>query len=256
MNDQPTIQHLDVEGRPIAYRHRRGSKGITYLFLPGYASDMEGGKATAIDAYAAQGGRTSIRMDYSGTGSSPGDFADGTLTRWLEEVLAVIDRLAKGPVILIGSSMGGWLALAAAQARPTRVAAVLGLAAAPDFTDWGFSDEAKAMLERDGKLERPSDYDDSVMVTHKGFVDSGADLRLLDKPIAFDGPVRFVHGEKDKDVPARIAAKALQRLTSPDVQLRLIKNSGHRLSEPHEIAAILGELHALDLLVTQSGATA
>ncbi|WP_265587287.1 alpha/beta fold hydrolase [Sphingomicrobium arenosum] len=255
MNDQPTIQHLDVEGRPIAYRHRRG-KGLTYLFLPGYASDMEGGKATAIDAYAASGGRTSLRMDYSGTGSSAGDFAQGTLSRWLTEVLAVIDRLAKGPVILIGSSMGGWLALAAAVQRPDRVAGVLGLAAAPDFTDWGFSDEEKTAIATTGKLERASQYDDSVMVTHRGFLQSGLEMRLLDDPIRFNGPVRFVHGEKDKDVPAKIAAKALQKLTSPDVQLRLIKNSGHRLSEPHEIATILAELHGLDQLISQNGATA
>ncbi|MCJ7421333.1 alpha/beta fold hydrolase [Sphingomicrobium astaxanthinifaciens] len=253
MTDQPSLQHLDVEGRAIAYRHRRG-KGLTYLFLPGYASDMEGGKATAIDAYAARGGRGCLRLDYSGTGSSRGDFADGTLERWLDEVLAAIDRLAKGSVLLIGSSMGGWLALAAAMRRPDRVAGVLGLAAAPDFTDWGFSEEEKATIAATGRLERASDYDDSVMVTHRGFWESGEALRLLEAPIDFDGPVRFVHGEKDRDVPARVAARALQRLTSPDVQLRLIKNSGHRLSAPHEIAAILADLHALDQLITQKGA--
>ena len=250
MTDDLPIQYLDHDGRQIAYRHREGV-GATYVFLPGYASDMEGGKATAIDAYAAQGGRGCLRFDYSGTGSSGGDFAEGTLDRWLGEVLAMIDEVAKGPVILIGSSMGGWLALLAATRRTDRVGAVLGLAAAPDFTDWGFSEEEKQIVARDGKLERASGYDDSVMVTYEGFLRSGAGLMLLDKSIDFRGPVRFVHGEADADVPARIAAAALQRLTSPDVQLRLIKNSGHRLSEPHEIGAIIGELHNLDQLVTQ-----
>ena len=253
MTEQPNIHHLDVEGRPIAYRHRKG-KGVTYLFLPGYASDMEGGKATAIDAYAARGGRACLRFDYSGTGASGGDFADGTLDRWLEEVLALIDRIAKGPVILIGSSMGGWLALLAALRRPDRVAGILGLAAAPDFTHWGFTDTEKETIENEGRLERPRAYDDSVMVTHRAFWQSGEGLRLLDATIDYKGPVRFIHGERDSDVPAKVAARALQRLLSPDVQLRLIKNSGHRLSQPHEIGAILTDLHALDLLITQDGA--
>ncbi|WP_343344399.1 alpha/beta hydrolase [Sphingomicrobium sp. XHP0239] len=249
-DEQPPIQHLDHDGRRLAYRHREGI-GATYVFLPGYASDMEGGKATAIDAYAARGGRGCLRFDYSGTGASDGDFADGTLDRWLDEVLAMIDSVASGPVILIGSSMGGWLALLAALRRPDRVAAILGIAAAPDFTDWGFSEEDKQVIARDGRLERPSAYDDSVMVTHEAFLRSGADLMLLNRPIDYRGPVRFVHGEADTDVPARIAAAALQRLTSPDVQLRLIKDSGHRLSQPWEIGAILGELHDLDQIVTQ-----
>ena len=250
MTDQPPMQHLDHDGRSIAYRHREG-KGVTYLFLPGYASDMEGGKATAIDAYAADGGRGCLRFDYSGTGSSDGQFADGTLERWLEDVLAMIDHVAKGPVILVGSSMGGWLALLAATRRPDRVAALLGLASAPDFTDWGYSDEEKQQLAAEGRIERPSRYDDSVQVTHKAFWVSGEKLKVLNGPIDYRGPVRLIHGEGDADVPARISAAALQRLTSPDVQLRLIKNSGHRLSEPHEIGAILADLHALDRLVTQ-----
>ena len=250
MYEQPILETLDHDGRTLAYRHREGV-GTTYVFLPGYASDMDGTKALAIDNYAFHGGRGCLRFDYSGTGSSPGAFADGTLDRWLDETLAMIDKVATGNVILVGSSMGGWLALLAATRRPDRVAALLLLAAAPDFTDWGFTDEEKATIARDGKLERPSAYDDSVMVTHEGFWRSGEALRILDGPIEFRGPVRFVHGEADADVPARIAATALQQLTSPEVQLRLIKDSGHRLSEPHEIGAMLGELFALDQLVTQ-----
>src|SRR5258708_2152531 len=132
---QPDLAFLDVDGRRIAYRLRDGSSP-TLVFLPGYASDMVGTKALALDAFAAGSGVVMLRLDYSGTGSSGGKFEDGTLALWLEEALAAIDRLTQGPLVLIGSSMGGWLALHLALLRPERLAALVGIAAAPDFTDW------------------------------------------------------------------------------------------------------------------------
>lgn len=218
----PELAYLDVAGRRIAYRQRAGGSP-TLLFLPGYASDMEGAKATALDQFAEREDRAMLRLDYSGTGSSAGRFEDGTLALWLEEALAVLDGLTEGPVIVVGSSMGGWIALHLALFRPQRIHALIGIAAAPDFTAWGFADGAAA--ERSGIA--------------RGFWESGQQLLLLDKPIAIDCPVRLLHGEQDHDVPLEVAFRTLRALRSADVQLNIIKGGGHRLSEPHEIAAIL-----------------
>ena len=234
------------DGRRIAYRHREPKPGApTVLFLPGYASDMEGTKAEAIDAFCATRGLGCLRLDYSGTGSSGGDFADGTLTRWLDETYAAIDMLTEGPLIVAGSSMGGWLALHAALQRKGRVKAVLGIAAAPDFTDWGFTVEEKETLNLDGKLEQPNPYGPEPYVTHLGFAVSGEAHRLLYNPIDLTIPIRLVHGELDEEVPVGVPIKLMADLRSSDVQLRLIKGAGHRLSEPHEIHAILVELVGL-----------
>ena len=231
----------------MAIRHRVAGAGKpTVLCLPGYASDMEGAKAVAIDQFCAARDLGCLRLDYSGTGSSAGDFAHGTLDRWLDEVLAAIDlNVPDGRLIVAGSSMGGWLALHAALRRPVRVAAVLGIAAAPDFTDWGFSADDKAVLLRHGRLERANPYGPEPSITHRAFWQSGAAHRVLHAPIDLNIPVRLVHGELDEDVPMGVPIKLVADLRSSDVQLRLIKGGGHRLSEPHEIHAILVELHGL-----------
>ena len=234
------------DGRRIAYRQREPKAGSpTVLFLPGYASDMEGAKAEAIDAFCATRGVGCLRFDYSGTGSSGGNFADGTLTRWLDEVLAAIDLMTEGPLILAGSSMGGWLALHAALRRKERVKALLGIATAPDFTDWGYSPEEKEVLARDGKLEQPNPYGPEPSITWHGFWESGAAHRLLNNPIDLIIPIRLVHGELDQEVQLGVPLKLMSDLRSADVQLRVVKGAGHRLSEPHEIHAILVELHGL-----------
>jgi pimeloyl-ACP methyl ester carboxylesterase len=225
---QPALQYTEVDGRSSGYRLRVGN-APTLVFLPGYASDMECAKALALDAFAEQRGLSMLRLDYSGTGSSGGEFADGTLALWLEEVLAVVDRLTQGPLILVGSSMGGWLALHVALLRPERVKALVGIAAAPDFTQWGFSDGETA--ERQGLA--------------RGFWESGQKLLLLNGEIPIDCPVRLIHGELDTDVPLDLAFRALRALRSADVQLLTIKGGGHRLSEPHEIEAILRTVAAL-----------
>jgi len=234
------------DNRRIAYRYREPKAGSpTILFLPGYASDMEGTKAESIDAFCATRGLGCLRMDYSGTGCSAGEFADGTLDRWLEEVLAAIDMLTDGPLVVAGSSMGGWIAIHAALRRKDRVQALLGIAAAPDFTEWGFTVEEKETLNADGKLERPNPYGPEPSVTYLGFAASGAAHRLLYSPIDLTIPIRLVHGELDEEVTVGVPIKLLADLRSSDVQLRLIKGAGHRLSEPHEIHAILTELVGL-----------
>lgn len=215
------------------------------MFLPGYASDMDGAKALAVDEFAAKRGLAMLRFDYSGTGSSGGDFAEGTLERWLDEALALVDRLTDGQLILIGSSMGGWLAMLITMRRPERVGAILGIAAAPDFTDWGFTAEHKQQLQREGKLGQADNQGGGPQLITRSFWESGERLRILDSPVAIDCPVRLVHGEADTDVPVEIAAKLMRQLRSADVQLNILKSSGHRLSEPHEIAAILRTLQEL-----------
>jgi pimeloyl-ACP methyl ester carboxylesterase len=231
-------------GRKIAYRLRARADeipGPTLVFLPGFGSDMDGNKATEIDRFAAAAGLAYLRFDYSGTGSSGGDFADGTLDRWLDEAVAAIDLLTEGPVLLIGSSMGGWLALHAALKRPERVAALVGIAAAPDFTDWGFTPEQRQALIDTARFEPPG----GGPVIHARFVASGTALRMLHHPILIECPVRLIHGDQDEEVPVGVAFKLLDSIHSADVQLTIIKRGGHRLSEPHEIAAIVRAIAVL-----------
>ena len=232
------LAYLDVNGVRLAYRVREGSAPIL-MFLPGYASDMDGTKALALDAFAESRGLAMLRFDYSGTGSSGGRFEDCTLGGWLEEALHMLDSLTQGPVVLVGSSMGGWIALLMAMHRPKRIAALVGIASAPDFTDWGYSAEEKEELRRSGKLEQTNPYAPEPHVTNLGFWESGEALRLLDSPIPVDCPVRLVHGSADAEVPLDIAFRTMDRLRSADVQLLILKGGGHRLSEPHEIDAVV-----------------
>ena len=215
------VGHGPLE-RPIAVRARTGG-GPGLFWLGGFHSDMKGTKAVALDAWAAEHNRACVRFDYSGHGESGGAFDEGTIGRWLEESLAVFDRFCEGPQIVIGSSMGGWIALHLALLRQDRVKALIGIAAASDFTKWGFADGDTA--ERQG--------------LSRAFWESGQELLLLDHQIAIDCPVRLLHGELDRDVPLGVAFRTMQALRSADVQLVVLKGSGHRLSEPHEIDAIL-----------------
>ena len=224
------------DGPRLAYRRREG-RGPTLLFLPGYASDMDGTKAVALDAFAAERALPMLRFDYSGTGSSEGAFEDGTLARWTDEALLMLDQFTEGSVILVGSSMGGWVALHLALRRPERVAALVGIAAAPDFTEWGFPDHLKVRLAA-GETLRREFPDGGAQVTTSGFWTSGQAMRLLESEIPIDCPVRLIHGDLDEDVPLDIAFLLKNRLHSGDVQVTVIKGGGHRLSAPHEIDAI------------------
>ncbi|HEX9932027.1 MAG TPA: alpha/beta hydrolase [Allosphingosinicella sp.] len=234
-------------GRRLAMRRREG-RGPTLVFLPGYMSDMEGGKATALDAWAAAEGRAMVRFDYGGCGASDGDFEAQSLEDWLGDVLAVIDRVADGPVVLAGSSMGGWLMLLAALARPERVAGLVGIAAAPDFTSWGFSADEKRTIREQGRLEQPSPHGEQPYVTSRVFWESGERNLLLDREIAIGCPVRLLHGLADADVPWRNALLLMERLRSADVQAALIKDGDHRLSRDEDIKLLI---RTVDSLVEQ-----
>jgi len=231
-------------GSRLAYRHRAGTSP-TIVFLPGFMSDMEGGKAVALDLWAERTGRAMLRLDYSGCGASGGAFEDGTLAIWRDDVLHVIDTLTEGPLLLVGSSMGGWLMLLVALARPERVAGLVGLAAAPDFTDWGFDEAARDRLRRDGRIEEPSDYVDQPMIKTLGFWESGQANLLLGGEIAIDSPVRLLHGQRDPDVPWTVALRLAETLRSADVQTILVKDGDHRLSRDPDIALLIGTVERL-----------
>lgn len=234
------------DGLKLAVRHRHGDPAKpTLVFLPGYASDMLGGKAVALDGWATENGLAMLRLDYAGCGESEGAFADGTLAMWRDDALLAIERLVDGPVLLIGSSMGGWLALLIAQALGARVAGLVGIAAAPDFTRWGFDDADKQVLQAEGRLLRPSEYGPEPMLTTLGFWASGESLCLLDGEMTIDCPVRLLQGQCDTAVPWEIALDIAQRVRSADVQVTLLKDGDHRLSREADIALLIKTVERL-----------
>jgi len=235
--DDPRFLDRD-DGARLAYRHRTGS-GPTFIFLPGYMSDMEGSKALAIDAWAEREGKAMLRLDYSGCGASDGRFEDGTLEIWRDDVLHLLNTVVAGPVVLIGSSMGGWLMLLVAKAISHRIAGLAGIAAAPDFTDWGFSDAEKATLLTEGRLYQRSDYYEEPSVTTLSFWRSGENNRVLDDRIALDCPVRLLQGQCDEVVPWKVALRLGEALTTADLRILLIKDGDHRLSRESDIALLL-----------------
>ena len=226
------------DGTRLAYRRRQGSApGL--VFLPGYMSDMQGGKAIAFDAWAEAQGGACLRFDYAGCGESEGAFEAETLSTWLGDTLLMIDALTDGPLVLVGSSMGGWLALLAAIARPERVAGMIGIAAAPDFTDWGFTQEQKLEILSNGRLVERSPYGPEPTITTRGFWQSGEANRLLQGPVAIDCPVRLIHGQRDPDVPWHHSPHLASLIRSDDVQVTLVKDGDHRLSREQDIALLL-----------------
>lgn len=232
------------DGLRLAVSHRQGAEP-TIVFLPGYMSDMQGSKAVALDQWAQARGQAMLRLDYAGCGKSEGAFADGTLTRWRDDVLHVVDTLTSGPLLLVGSSMGGWLMLLVALARPARIAALVGIAAAPDFTEWGFTEAEKARLAADGRIEEPSAYSGEPYLTTLGFWQDGQANRLLEGEIPLDCPVRLLHGQADADVPWDMSLRLAAALRSADVQAILVKDGDHRLSRAQDIALLVATVERL-----------
>ncbi len=241
-------------GEQIAYEHFEGSSpGI--VFLSGFNSNMQGDKALALDAWCRESGRQFTRFDYQGHGQSSGKFEDGSIGRWIDDALTVLDEVASGPQLLVGSSMGGWIMLQVALARSDRVAGLIGIAAAPDFTDalanGGLSPEQMLQLELSGSCAIDNCYDDGEPYQiSKNLLEEGRQHCLLNQQaIDIQSPVRLLHGQRDSDVPWERSLALAEKLTSDDVELLLIKDGEHRLSRGRDlqrlfstIAALLGDL--------------
>ncbi len=235
--------------RPALAWQQVAGDGPTLVFFPGYASDMSGSKAQCLLDWAQLNGCNCLLFDYAGCGQSEGRFADETLETWRDDALAIIAaRAPAGPLILVGSSMGGWLMLLVALALKQvdgRIEALVGIAAAPDFTDWGYTSGQKAALARDGRLYEDNDYGPDPTLTTLGLWQSGECNRLLDAPIGLTCAVRLLHGQADRDVPFDIALRLAERIGSADVQTILVKDGDHRLSRPQDIALLLATVGAL-----------
>jgi pimeloyl-ACP methyl ester carboxylesterase len=233
------MYHTLYDGRRIAFRFTAGA-GPCLVFLPGYMSDMSGSKATALFAEARDKGRACLLLDYSGCGLSDGAFADGTLSNWRDEVLALIASYVSGPVLLAGSSMGGWLMLLVAEHLKHRLAGLIGIAPAPDFTRWGYTEEQRASLAAGEILYQPNPYGPEPTPTYPGFfADAECHVRL-EGPIDITCPVRLIHGKRDEDVPWEISLRLKTALRSDDVQVTLVEDGDHRLSRDSDIALIKG----------------
>ena len=232
-----TKLHEMPDGRRIAFRQVRGT-GPTMVFLPGYMSDMAGGKATALFTEARELGRGCLLLDYSGCGESPGDFADGTLSRWRDEVLAVIEAQVDGPILLVGSSMGGWLMLLVAERLGERLAGMVGIASAPDFTRWGYTQDQRDTLASGETVYEENPYGPEPTPIHPGFFADAQRQLKLDGEIAVGCRVHLLHGQRDEDVPWEISMRLAEALRSDAVKVTLIKDGDHRLSREEDIALL------------------
>ncbi|MEI8394162.1 MAG: alpha/beta hydrolase [Rhodospirillaceae bacterium] len=222
--------------------HRSEGRGPGIIFCGGFQSDMTGTKALALEAAARAAGRAFVRFDYQGHGASSGSFTDGTIGQWAEDARQVLDKATEGPQILVGSSMGAWIMLLLALSRPERVAGMVGIASAPDFTEdliWGtLNPEQRITLLDTGKIALGSDYSaDSDPIT-LALIDEARRHLVLRGPLPFTGPVRLLHGMCDVDVPWVTSVRLVERLSSPDVRLTLIKDGDHRLSRDQDLALI------------------
>ena len=238
--------YLDIgSGERLAY-HRRAGNGTGVTFLCGHGTDMDGTKALVVEEWARQSGRPSLRFDYRGHGLSSGDFLDGNISSWTSDCLAALDALTGEPQILVGSSLGGWLMLNVALARPDRVAGLIGIAAAPDFTEdllWAeFTDEQRRRIEADGVIALPNPYADEPVKYPWHLITDGRDNLRLRGGLDITCPVHLLHGMKDHEVPWQTATATAEALAGDDVEVTLVKEAGHRFSEPDQLDLLRGAL--------------
>jgi len=236
---------ITAQGRRIAYHltpaHGAGGQLPGVVFLGGFKSDMAGSKAVYLQDWANQTGRGFLRLDYSGHGVSDGAFLDGAIGDWFEDALAVITTVTQGPQVLVGSSMGGWIALLLAKAIPARIVGLVGIAAAPDFTEdsmWaGFTPAQRAELAS-GQVVLPSDYDPTGYIITRRLIEEGRSRLVLRDPLPLPFPVRLLQGTADTDVPPAVALRLLEHATCADMRLTLVKGADHRFSTPDCLAMI------------------
>jgi pimeloyl-ACP methyl ester carboxylesterase len=237
------VETLEHDGLRIALERQAGVQP-TFVWLGGFKSDMAGTKAEALAYWAEARGQGFVRFDYAGHGQSGGRFEDGTISRWLGDALAVIDTQTEGPLVLVGSSMGGWLALLAARARPERVKALILIAPAADMTErlmWtGFSEEVRREMQETGRWARPSAYDPEPYVITRALIEDGRRHLIMDAPIPFAGPVRILQGGRDPDVPEAHVRALADLIEGPDSRFDLIADGDHRLSRPQDLTKLTG----------------
>lgn len=236
------------DGANIAY-HRTPGKSPGVMFFSGFMSDMTGTKALYLEEYCRRKGRAFLRFDYQGHGASSGAFSDGTISSWTKDALFALDELTAGPQILAGSSMGGWIMLLAAMQRPQRIAGLLGVAIAPDFTkeiiEAKLTDQQKEIIAQDGFLTIPSQCGDAPYSITRRLIEDGRHNLLLNKPILLACRTRLIHGMKDQDAPWQNSLCIAENLASLDVSVILVKEGGHRLSEPSDLKRLTGALEEL-----------
>ncbi len=239
-------------GRRLAYRLTHGRQpGV--VFLAGFKTDMYGTKAVCLEQWAQATGRGFLRFDYSGHGQSSGEFANGCIGDWAADTQAIIEALTKGPQFLVGSSMGGWIALLIARAMPERVAGLVTVAAAPDFTEdsiWaGLDEKQRGELLESGQVVLPSAYGEPYIITRR-LIEEGRRNLVLRDPLHLPFPVRFLQGTADKDVDISVATSLLDHATGPDMRLTLVRDADHRFSNPSCLALIIA---SLEELITRRG---
>ena len=221
------------QGRTLAY-HLTAGRGPCVVFLGGLKSDMQGTKAVFLEEWVRREGRAFLRFDYSGHGESSGDFTDGCIGDWAQDTLAAVTALTTGKIVPVGSSMGGWQSLLLCRAMPERIAGLVTIAAAPDFTEDGywasFTDAQKQQLETEGRVELPSDYMEPYIITRR-MIEDGREQLVLRSPLDLPFPVRFLQGTADTAVSVATAVKLLEHATGPDMQLHLVKDADHRFSD-------------------------
>ena len=249
MNDSNNERILKrPDGTAIAY-HRLPGKAPGVIFCGGFMSDMSGTKAIALEAHCRGAGRAFVRFDYRGHGRSSGRFADGTISLWADDAIGVLDETAPEPQILVGSSMGGWIMLLAALARPERIAGLVGIAAAPDFVlrMWeDFPDDVKRQLESHGIYQSPSEYSDEPYTITMNLIEDGRrNLVMQQTPVPITCPVRLLHGMQDPDVPWQVSLELAQKLAATDVDVTFVKEGDHRLSEPADIDRLCRTVESL-----------
>ena len=245
------MQHATLalaDGRRIAYRRSPG-RGPGVVFLGGFRSDMTGTKAAFLEDWARARGQAFLRFDYTGHGASSGDFLDGAVGDWARDAEDAVARLTEGPQVLVGSSMGGWIALLIAARLPGRIAGLLGIAAAPDFTEdamlAGLDAAARARLAAEGRIELPSDYSDEPYPITRRLIEDGRRHLVLRRPLELPFPVRLLHGTADTDVDCAVPLRLLAHAACPDMRLTLVKDADHRFSSPAGLDLIASTLEAL-----------
>ncbi len=235
------VSYLDTEGERIAYHKTEGS-GPGVVFLGGFKSDMEGTKAVYLQQWAETNGRAFLRLDYTGHGQSSGDFVNGCIGDWVRDARAAIETLTKGPQILVGSSMGGWISLLLCRDIPSKVHGLVGIAAAPDFTEdsmWmGFNDEQRETILKDGQIDLPSEYSDEPYIITKKLIEDGRNQLVLRSPLALPFAVRFLQGTEDADVDQSVALRLLEHASGEDIRLTLLKGANHSFSTPECLTMI------------------